>query len=53
MATRVPLIEGLRQHPNPDIAAWANARAPSFAEQIERERAFEVSETRARDQTFE
>ena len=53
LATRMPLIEALKQHPNPAIAAWANQHAPSYEAYVESQRAREAAEDRARDQTFE
>lgn len=53
LAAMTPLIETLKEHPKPEIAAWANERAPAFAADIERERAQEAVENSARDQTFE
>ncbi len=53
LATRTPLMEALKQHPKAEIAAWANAHAPAFAAHIDRLRAREAAEDRARDQTFE
>ena len=53
LTTMTPLIETLKGHPKAQIAAWANERAPAFAADIERERAQEAAESRARDQTFE
>jgi hypothetical protein len=53
LATRMPLIDRFRDHPNPHIATWASKGAAALAEQIERERVYEARETRARDNTFE
>ena len=53
LATRMPLLEALIQHHRPEVAAWAIQRAPDFAACIERERAREAREDRARNQTFE
>lgn len=53
LATRMPLIETLKQHPNAEIAAWANKQAPVFATHIDRQRVHEALEYRARDQRFE
>ncbi|MBT9486998.1 MAG: hypothetical protein IV093_05750 [Rubrivivax sp.] len=53
LATRTPLIEALKHHSKPEVAAWANEHAPAFAAHIDRERAREAAEDRARDQTFE
>lgn len=53
LATRLPLIEGLRQHPNAGIAAWASEEATVFTAQIERERADERAESDTRNLTFE
>jgi hypothetical protein len=53
LAAMTPLIETLKGHPKEQIAAWANERAPAFAADIERERAQEAAEYRARDQAFE
>lgn len=53
LATRMPLIEALRQHPNEVIAAWADKHAPAFAAFIDRQRAQEATEDKARHQAFE
>jgi hypothetical protein len=53
LATRAPLIEALKQHSKAEIAAWANKQAPAFAAGIDRQRAQEAAEDRARDQAFE
>jgi hypothetical protein len=53
LASRLPLIEGLRQHPHPQIAGWANDNAATIAAQIERERAAEGAESDAQNSTFE
>jgi hypothetical protein len=53
LATRMQLIETLKQHSRPEVAAWANEKAPLFAAQIDRERASEAAENRIRDQSFE
>jgi hypothetical protein len=53
LATRMPLIEALKHHSKPEVAAWADEHAPAFAAHIDRERVREAAEDRARDQTFE
>jgi hypothetical protein len=53
LATRTPLIEALKHHSKPEVAAWANEHAPAFAAHVDRERDREAAEDRARDQTFE
>ena len=53
LATRTPLIDALKHHSKPEVAAWANGHAPAFAAHVDRERAREAAEGRARDQTFE
>lgn len=53
LESRTPLIEVLKQHLKAEIAAWATDRAPKFAACIDRERALEAAEDRARDQSFE
>ena len=53
LETRTPLIEALKHHSKPEVAAWANEHAPAFAAQIDRERVREAAEDRACDQTFE
>jgi hypothetical protein len=53
LATRMPLIEVLKQHPKPAVAAWANQHAPSYAAYVECQRAREAAEDRVRDQAFE
>jgi hypothetical protein len=53
LATRTPLLEALKHHSKPEVAAWANEHAPAFAAHVDRERAREAAEDRARDQTFE
>jgi hypothetical protein len=53
LATRTPLIEALKHHSKAEIASWANEHAAAFEALIDRERAREAAENRARDQTFE
>lgn len=53
LASRMPLIDALKQHPKPAIAAWANQHAPTYAAYIETQRAHEAAEDRHRDQAFE
>ena len=53
LATRMPLIEVLKQHPNQQIAAWANVHAPSYEAYVSRQRAHEAAQDRVRDQAFE
>ncbi|KQV97997.1 exonuclease SbcCD subunit D C-terminal domain-containing protein [Rhizobacter sp. Root1221] len=53
LATRAPLIEVLKLHSKAEIAGWATNIAPQFAACIDRERAREAVEDRARDQSFE
>jgi hypothetical protein len=53
LANRAPLLEALKQHSKAEIAAWANEHALAFADKIERQRAYEATENRARDQAFE
>jgi hypothetical protein len=53
LATMMPLIEVLKEHPKAEIATWANERSPAFAASIEQERALEAAEYTARDQAFE
>lgn len=53
LSTRLPLIDELRQHPNPTIAGWAIEAAAKFTAEVERERADERAESDARNSTFE
>jgi hypothetical protein len=53
LATRMPLIEALKHHPKPEVAAWAEEHAPTFSAYIDHQRVQEAAEDRARDQTFE
>lgn len=53
LATRLPLIDVLRQHSKAEIVAWANEKGPAFAAHIDLERAREAVRDRARDQSFE
>ncbi|CAG0934837.1 hypothetical protein RHDC3_03100 [Rhodocyclaceae bacterium] len=53
LASRMPLIEGLKLHAKAEIAAWADQHASVFARYIERERANESAQDRARDEAFE
>ncbi|PTQ78668.1 hypothetical protein C8R21_1412 [Nitrosospira multiformis] len=53
LVSRIPLIESLVQHSNSEIATWAERNAPSYAAMIERQRATETAEDRARDEKFE
>jgi hypothetical protein len=53
LASRIPLIESLVQHSNSEIATWAERNASSYAAMIERQRAAETAEDRARDEKFE
>lgn len=53
LASRMPLIDTLKQHSNPAIAAWANQHAPTYAAYIETQRDCEAAEDRVRDQAFE
>lgn len=53
MATRLPLIEALQQHSRPEVVAWANMHGPIFAAEVKRERTWEESRDRSRDERFE
>ncbi|MDP2680427.1 MAG: hypothetical protein Q8O85_17145 [Rhodoferax sp.] len=53
LATRMPLIEALKQHSKAEIADWANAHAPAFAASVDRQRDHEAADHRKRDQAFE
>ncbi len=53
LATRMPLLEALKHHPRADVSAWANAHALAYRVHVDRQRAVEAAEHRARDQTFE
>ena len=53
LATRMPLIEVLKQHSKPKIVDWANAHAPAFAAYVAHQRGREAADHRKRDQAFE
>jgi hypothetical protein len=53
LASRMPLIDTLKQHSRPAAAVWAEQHAPEYAAIIERQRVQETTEDRARNQTFE
>lgn len=53
MASRLPMIEKLSQHPRSEVVDWGKKIAPEFAQMIERERAHETRRDRSRDERFE
>lgn len=53
LASRMTLLQNLLGHTRPEVVAWAQAAVPEFAAKIERERAWEASQSRSRDERFE
>ncbi len=53
LTSRMPLLQKLLGHTRPEVVAWARAAIPNFAAKIERERAWEASQSRSRDERFE
>lgn len=53
LASRMPLLEEIKDHSNETIANWAKANIDPYAQMVEQARASEERENRQRDERFE
>jgi len=53
MASRVPMIEALTQHPRAEVAAWATENIAKFSDRVARMRESEAARNRSEHEAFE
>lgn len=53
LSLKLPLLEQLRSHENPDVVAWARNNIPAYSRNIEAERNREAKRSRERDEKFD